>query len=254
MIRQIAFATTAAATLAIAFAAPAFAQTMPTAPDHQMTHPMTETDSPLLSFSITEEVKSTPDRASISAGVTTQAPTAVEAMRQNSEAIASMIAALRRAGIENRDIQTNGFNLSPQYDYRPQEQGRPPILTGYQVSNQLTVTTANVTRIGALIDSLVSAGGTNISGPNFFVADSDAQLEEARDTAMRKASERAMRYARAAGYARARLVAITEGGGFMPTPMPVMARMSADSAAGNAIQPGQVSNGLTISVQYRLER
>lgn len=242
--------------IASALAAAPFAAAAQTTPPHHGMHQMQDQDAPLLTFSITEEVKTAPDRASIGAGVMTQADTAVVAMRDNSTRMNALIAALRRAGINEHDIQTSGFSLSPQYDYTPQQQGQPPRLIGYQVSNQLRVTTADTTRVGALIDTLVSAGGTNIDGPTFFVADPDAMLDTARDTAMRRAAERAARYARAAGYTRARLINVSEGGGFSPPmPMPVMARMAAeDASAGNVIQPGQVSNGVTINVQYRLER
>lgn len=247
MIRRILVATALVAT-------PLAAQAQSANPQGMMHH-MVQDQSPLLSFSITEEMRTAPDRARISAGVMTQATTAVDAMRENSQRVDAMVATLRRAGIAQNDIQTSGFSLSPQYDYRPQQQGLPPRLIGYQVSNQLSVTTADTTRIGALIDALVSAGGTNIGGPEFFVAEPDAMLDTARDTAMRRAMERAERYARSAGYARARLVSVSEGGGFMPPPMPVMARMdAAEASGGNYVQPGQVANGITLNVQFRLER
>ena len=244
----------AAASAALPFAAQAQTVPAPQTP-HGMMHSMADVDSPLLAFSITEEVKSAPDRARIGAGVTTTATTAVEAMRANTAAMNNLIAAARRAGIDQRDIQTSGFNLSPQYDYTPQQQGQPPRLIGYQVSNQLSVITANTTRVGALIDALVSAGGTNIDGPSFFLADPDASLDTARETALRRATERANRYARAAGYGSARLVSVSEGGGFTPPmPMPVMMARAESADAGNVIQPGQVSNGITLNVQYRLVR
>ncbi|MEQ1725538.1 MAG: SIMPL domain-containing protein [Sphingopyxis sp.] len=242
--------------IAVTITAAPFAAAAQTATDpHAAMHMMQDRDAPLLAFSITEEMKTPPDRASIGAGVTTQAVSALDAMRQNSTRMNGLIDALKRAGIHERDIQTSGFNLSPQYDYTPQQTGGQPRLTGYQVSNQLTVVTADTTRIGALIDALVTAGGTNISGPSFFVADPDAMLDTARETAMRRATTRAQRYAVAAGYARARLVSVAEGGGFQPMPQPmVMARMASAEDAGNVIQPGQVSNGITLNVQFRMER
>lgn len=241
---------------ALPFAAQAQSTPAPAPQPHGMMQMMADVDSPLLAFSITEEVKSAPDRARIGAGVTTTATTAVEAMRANTAAMNTLIAAARRAGIEQRDIQTSGFNLSPQYDYTPQQQGQPPRLIGYQVSNQLSVITANTARVGALIDALVTAGGTNIDGPSFFVENPDASLDTARETALRRATERANRYARAAGYSSARLISLSEGGSFSPPPMPMPVMMArAESAdAANVIQPGQVSNGITLNVQYRLVR
>lgn len=245
----------AAALACLPLAGPATAQSSPQATADQRMQMMTDVDAPLLSFSITEEMRSAPDRARVGAGVVTTAPTAVDAMRQNAARMTEVIAALRRAGIAERDIQTSGINLSAQYDYTPQQQGQPPRLTGYQVTNMVNVVTRDIARLGTLLDALVSAGGTNIDGPSFFIDNPDAMLDSARETALRRAADRAARYARAAGYARARLISVTEGGGFVPPPMPVMARMAADSAAESTpVQPGQVTNGITLSVQYRLER
>ena len=213
------------------------------------------TDAPLLSFSITEEIRSAPDRARVGAGVQTSAPTAVEAMRTNAAAMTRLTAALRRAGIEGRNIQTSGINLSAQYDYTPQQQGQPPRLIGYQVTNMVSVVTSDIANLGRLLDTLVEAGGTNIDGPSFFIDNPDAALDTARQRAMTRATERATLYARAAGYTRGRLIAVSEGGPMPIQPMPVMAMARAESAdVATPVQPGQVSNAITLTLQYRLER
>ena len=214
-------------------------------------------DSALIAFTVSEEVKSVPDRAQIGAGVTTAAPTAVEALRANSAAMDKLIAAAKKAGIRDGDIQTSQLNISPQYDYRPQEQGQPPRLIGYQASNQVNVVSRDIKGLGSLIDALIAAGGTNISGPNFYVANPDALLDGARAKVMAKANAKAADYARLAGYREARLIQLTEGGTWMPPPqpMPVMMRAEAADAGFKApIQAGEVGNTLTVQVQYRLVR
>ena len=209
---------------------------------------------PTVSFAITEEVKRAPDTASIGAGVTTQAATAVEAMRLNAEAMDRVVRAIKARGVPDRDIQTSGIALAPQYDYSGQQQGVPPRLTGYQVVNQVRVTTGDIQRLGPLLDALVVAGGTNIEGPVFSVANPDPGLDGARDRAVRRAADRAALYARAAGYARATLVSLGEevGGDRPPMPMYRLAARSADAAT--PVQPGQVSSSITLTAQYRLER
>lgn len=217
----------------------------------------TPADAALISFSISEEVKSVPDRASIGAGVTTAGATAVEALRANSVQMENLIAAAKKAGIRPQDIQTSSLNIAPQYDYRPQEQGQPPRLIGYQASNQVRVATRDIKGLGALIDAMIAAGGTNIDGPYFSVANPDALLDGARAAVMAKANARAADYAKLAGFREARLVSLTEGGGWMPGPQPVpmmaMAEMGAAKMAA-PIQPGEVANSLTVQVQYRLFR
>lgn len=248
------------ATAAVIAATPAFAQdriipTPPHAGGQPMVHAMEMIDAPLISFSINQEIRRTPDRASFGAGVTTTAPTAVEAMRQNAVAMDRLVRAAKAQGIADRDIQTSGINLSPQYDYSNQTPGVPPRLTGYQASNTVRVSTGNIANLGPLLDALVSAGGTNIDGPTFANADPEAGLDGARETAVQRAAQRAQLYARAAGYRAARLVSLSEGGAEPPRPMPMMmARMAADSAPATPVQAGEVASSVTITVTYRLER
>ena len=90
-----------------------------------------------LSLSASGEAKVTPDMATIILGVDTTAPTAGQAMSVNDQHMTRVIAALKAAGIEARDLRTSSLSLSPQTVY---EQDRAPRLTGYQASNQVTVT------------------------------------------------------------------------------------------------------------------
>lgn len=214
------------------------------------------TQGPILSFSVSEEVRSRPDQATVGAGVTTTAPTAVEAMRTNAAAMDKLIAAAKARGIKAEDIQTSGINLSPQYDYSNQTPGRPPRFIGYQVSNTVRATTGKIDDIGPLLDALVAAGGTNIEGPWFGMKDADAQLVGARGTAIKAAEAKAADYARLAGYRGAELVSISEGASFggPPPPAPPMVRLEAMDAKATPVEPGRVSNTLTLNFQYRLVR
>lgn len=208
---------------------------------------------PILSFSVSEEVRSRPDQATVGAGVTTTAPTAVEAMRLNAAAMDKLIAAAKARGIKAEDIQTSGINLSPQYDYNNQGPGQPPRFIGYQVSNTVRATTPKIDDIGPLLDALVAAGGTNIDGPWFGMKDPEAQLVGARGAAIKEAEAKAADYAKLAGYRSAELVSISEGGSFGgPQPPMPMVRLQAMDAKATPVEPGQVANTLTLSFQYRL--
>ncbi|MCW5647555.1 MAG: SIMPL domain-containing protein [Sphingopyxis sp.] len=214
------------------------------------------TQGPILSFSVSEEVRSRPDQATIGAGVTTTAPTAVEAMRLNAAAMDKLIAAAKARGIKAEDIQTSGISLSPQYDYSNQTPGQPPRFIGYQVSNSVRATTSKIADIGPLLDALVAAGGTNIEGPWFGMKDADAQLVGARGAAIKAAEAKAADYARLAGYRGAELVSISEGGFVGPQPpMPYASRgMEAMDMKATPVEPGRVTNTLTLNFQYRLVR
>lgn len=191
-----------------------------------------------------------PDVAVIQAGVITQAPTAAAAMAQNSTRMAAVLAALRGAGIAERDLQTASISLSPQYRY---ENNQPPILTGYQASNQVSVRFRDIAKSGAILDTLVTQGANNIAGPNLTVDKPEAALDEARTDAIRKARARATLYANAAGLRVERILAISEGGG-MPAPVPVMAfRAKAEAAADTQIAAGEQQLSITLSVRFLLK-
>ena len=213
------------------------------------------TQGPILSFSVSEEVRSRPDQATVGAGVTTTAPTAVEAMRANAAAMDKLIAAAKARGTKAEDIQTSGINLSPQYDYNNRTDGQPPRFLGYQVSNTVRATTGKIDDIGPLLDALVAAGGTNIDGPWFGMKDADAQLVGARGAAIKAAEAKAQDYAKLAGFRGVELVSIGEGSFSGPQPpMPSARGMMAAEAKATPVEPGQVANTLTLNFQYRLVR
>lgn len=192
-----------------------------------------------------------PDVAVIQAGVVTQAQTAGEAMAQNSTRMAAVIAALRGAGIAERDLQTASISLNPQYRY---ENNQPPVLTGYQASNQVSVRFRDIAKSGAILDTLVKQGANNISGPNLTVDKPEAALDEARTDAIRRARARATLYAQAAGLKVERILAISENGAMPPSPVPVMAMRAAKmEAADTAVLAGEQQLSVTLSVRFLLK-
>ncbi|HEX8444985.1 MAG TPA: SIMPL domain-containing protein [Sphingomonas sp.] len=197
------------------------------------------------------EVTRVPDIATVSAGVVTQAPTAAAAMSENATRMAATIAGLRRAGVADRDIQTASINLSPQYRYG---ENVPPVLTGYQASNQVSVRFRDVKRAGAILDTLVQAGANQINGPAFSVDKPAAALDEARTAAIASARARAALYARATGLAVRRIVAIVEEGEQASQPRPMLMAMSrAKEMADTAVQAGEQSLSVTVRVTFELQ-
>ena len=198
-------------------------------------------------------VERTPDVADMSTGVVTNAPTAAEALRQNAERMTTVIAALRRAGIAERDIQTSGINLQPQYMYR---ENQPPQLTGYQAINNVNVRVRKLAELGKIIDTLIAQGSNQINGPSFRLDKPEPALDEARTKAVATARERAQLYASAIGMRVKRIVSISEGFAAPPPyPMP-MARMAAMDAAEKAstpVAPGEVQLTANVNVIFELE-
>lgn len=241
---------------ALLFGAPvaALAQTPGGMPAHPMPG-MMGMSGPMVTLAVTESVDSAPDKATINTGVETRAQTAKDAMAQNAAKMDALIAALRKAGVEPKDIQTSGINLNPQYDYANRKDGEGPRFIGYQANNMLTVTVRKLDKAGELVDAMVSAGATNINGPVFGITDPSKLEAQARTKAVATAQARANFYAQAAGYKSARLLSISETGE-APGPLPVFTAraMAAPSAPDTKIEPGQLSTSITLNFRYMLER
>jgi uncharacterized protein YggE len=196
-------------------------------------------------------VTRTPDLATISAGVVTQTPTAVAAMQENARRMAATVAALKAAGVADRDIQTASINLSPQYRYA---ENKAPEITGYQASNQVSVRFRDVKNAGKILDTLVAQGANQINGPVFSVEKADAAIDEARVAAIKTARARADLYAQAAGLRVKRILSISESQGYSPPPYPVPMMMArAEKAADTAIEPGEQKLSVNVSVSFELE-
>ena len=94
---------------------------------------------PVVELSITEQIEVEPDIVNVGAGVVTNAPTAVEALRQNSVEMRKVIDRIKALGVAERDIQTSGINLNARYDYDQRQQRQ--VFRGYQAMNQISVKT-----------------------------------------------------------------------------------------------------------------
>ncbi|MFC0678991.1 SIMPL domain-containing protein [Lysobacter korlensis] len=210
------------------------------------------TDGTLLSVSAQAEVRRAPDIATISTGVVTQAGDANAAMRDNAEQMRKVVAAIRAAGIEARDIQTSGINLNPQYRYA---ENAPPTITGYQASNNVTLTVRDLSRLGKILDALVATGANQINGPSFDIADRDSALDEARRGALEKAQARARMYAEALGMRVRRIVSISEGGRIdIPGPVPMADMRMEKAMADTPVSPGENVLAKNIDVVFELGR
>ncbi|WP_425288449.1 SIMPL domain-containing protein [Sphingomonas gellani] len=204
---------------------------------------------------VTAEGRTTrvPDLATIRAGVVTQSATAAAALSDNAARMSKVLAALRGAGVAPRDIATSNVNLSPQYRYA---ENQPPVVTGYQATNSVSIRFRDIAKSGRILDALVAQGANQIDGPNLSIDDPDAALDEARGDAVKRAQARAALYARAAGLSVVRIVSITEAGqdagGPERPPVVFSARAMAAPAPQTDIVPGEKQVGVTLSVRFLL--
>ncbi len=203
----------------------------------------------LLTVSAEGKVQGQPDMATINLGVTTEAQTAAAALAANAQRMTALTAALRRAGIAERDIQTSNVSVNPQQQFRDNE---PPLTTGYQANNTVTAKIRNIESTGRVIDASVAAGGNNVNGVYFSYQDPDAQMDRARRAAIENARHRAELYASALNMHVVRVVAVNEGGGYSPpVPMPMMA-MRAQANDATPVSPGEVETSVNVNVTFEL--
>ncbi len=209
-----------------------------------------QTDGTLLSVTAQAEASRVPDVATLSAGVVTQSADANTAMRDNAAQMDKVMAAIRKAGIAERDIQTSGINVHPQYRYA---ENQPPAITGYQASNTVSLKVRDIGKLGQVLDALVASGANQVNGPGFEIDKPEAVYDEARREALKLAQARARMYASELGLKVRHIVSIDEGGGFhQPPPMPMMAMAREQKAYDTAVSPGETTLTANLSVVFEL--
>ena len=207
---------------------------------------------PQISVSATGETGMAPDTASVSAGVVTQGKDAGAAMAENAAKMSEVFAALKAAGLADKDIQTSQLSLQPRYDYSNRQ---APRITGYEARNTVSAKTYDMANVGPMLDALVSAGVNNINQVQFSVKDPKAATAKAREDAIREAKDKAESMASAAGVKLGRLLSINESGGGYQPPPGVYGRSMAMDAAGGASTPvaaGEQTLRVTVNLSYEI--
>ncbi|HVI57584.1 MAG TPA: SIMPL domain-containing protein [Luteimonas sp.] len=214
--------------------------------------PTASANGTLLSVSAQAEASRTPDVASLSTGVVTQATDANAALSANATQMNKVMAAIKAAGIAEKDIQTSGISVNPQYKYT---ENQPPAITGYQASNTVNIKVRDIGKLGKVLDALVASGANQVNGPSFEIDQPEAVYDEARRAALQKAQQRAKMYAESLGMQVRRIVSISEGGGFQPPrPMPMMAAKAFDRAESSPVSPGETTLTANLDVVFELSR
>jgi uncharacterized protein YggE len=182
----------------------------------------------------------TPDRASFAFGTVSQAATANVALAASSQSVARVIAALKKAGVAQADIQTSDVSLSPRMN------DNADAIVGYTASNTVTATIRKIGDAGDIVDAAVGAGANQVYGPNLLASDQDAAYRNALKGAVANARAKAETLATASSATLGKITAIVEGGGgAMPMPVAVGAK---DSSV--PIEPGTQKIEATVSVTF----
>jgi uncharacterized protein YggE len=240
----------------------AVAQQAPTASIAEMAN------TPLIRVNIAESLRTPPDEASMTVGTQAKAPTATAAVAANKTKTEKLLATIRAAGIRERDIQTQGIQLQPDYrwDNVPNGQGRQT-LVGYIASNSVQIKTRNIDSLTSLLDALTTAGADTVYGPNFGISDPSPLRKEARVRAMARGKDEATEYARNNGYTSVRLLSVEEGSSYRgsdvivtgsriisPMAPPPPPPPAPERDGGGIVAPGQLETSVSLNLLYRMER
>ncbi|MFL6781410.1 MAG: SIMPL domain-containing protein [Sphingomicrobium sp.] len=241
----------------------AFAELAPSASIEEMAN------TPLVRVNIGESLRTPPDEASMTVGTQAKAATATAAVAANKIKTEKLLATIRAAGIRERDIQTQGIQLQPDYrwDNEPNGRGRQTLI-GYIASNSVQIKTRNIDKLTSLLDALTTAGADTVYGPNFAISDPAPLRKEARIRAMARGQAEASEYARNNGFSSVRLLSVEEGTSYRGTEVIVTGQRVSNAYAppppppppaperdgGGIVAPGQLETGVALNLLYRMER
>lgn len=191
------------------------------------------------------------DYARVSVGVSTKAKTVEEATQKNTLTIHSVIAALRQVGVKEEDIVTNSYSVYAEYDYSSLSSEQR--LTGYNVTNQLTVILRDMEHIGATLDKATSAGANNIYNIEFLSTKSAEAQDEATAYAVQDAIRKAHLLADAAGLELGGVVSMQEStGGFYMTARSYDSKLAV-AETSNSILPDDASVSASVTMVFELK-
>lgn len=221
---------------------------------------------PQRTFTVSGEGKvvAVPDVAELSFGVLTEGGKNIGALqKQNTEKVNKIIAFLKENDIEEKDIKTQYYNISPRYQYYscPPPRGEEPVpcppseIVGYSINQSVLVKVRELAKAGDILSGVVERGATNISGPNFTIDDPTNLQNEVREEAMKKAKDKAKAIAKAGDFKLGKLLAVQEG---VSLPPPIYYRGDEHAldygkgGDGPIIEPGSQEVRVSVILTYEI--
>jgi hypothetical protein len=236
------------ATLLAGCAGAAFAQTETPTSEPGGSKEVTRT----LTVNGSGKVYLTPDMVYVTIGVHTEGENAVKTVGENNASTNEVIAVLKGMKIDEKDIQTTNFSISPQKEY--DQAGKPTGKVLYIVDNSVFVTVRDLNKIGEILDATVKSGANSINGIQFDVADKSKALSQARQAAVKDAYAKAQELSGAAGVSLGAVQTISEYTSSGPMPMydRVAAPMAVE-ASSVPVQAGQMLLTIEVNIVYEIK-
>lgn len=193
----------------------------------------------------TARVRGIPDVLEMRLGVQSRGRTVGDALDRNNAAASKIVEVLFDGGVDPKDLQTSNFSIHPTYGSRTGE------VTGYEVSNVLTVRLRDIDGAGGLIDRAAEAGGDDavMYGVSFAFQDATDLIAAARTEAVRRARRQAEQLAEAADVELGKVQSISESS---DESIPVFAAPEVARSTDVAIQPGTEELTVRVTIVYAL--
>lgn len=190
------------------------------------------------------------DRAILTIGVRTSAPAASAAAAQNADSIAALLTALETAGILPEDVSTAEYNIYPHYDY---DGSGSSVLSGYQITNMLSVVIRDVTQIGAVLDAAIAVGANETYGITFTSTQQAEAQDQALIAALAEAQRKAALMAEAAGMTLGSITELVENNGGYAVYKNAMFDMAAEAAGSTTILADGVDVTASVTVTFEMK-
>jgi uncharacterized protein YggE len=244
-----AIAVTAAASLVLGILIGPILNGHPTIADATTAAPIAGAPEHTVTVSGSGQVSVAPDVADVVIGVMVQKPTVAEAQTAAATSMTAVVAAVKKDGVDEKDIVTTDVSLSPVYDYG--SGGSVPRLVGQQFSNTVKITVRNIKSVASVVDDAITAGATTVAGISFRLNDPSAVQAGARQLAMADAKSKAVALTSAAGVSIKGVASITETTAQTnPTYYGALPMAASAGSVSTPIQTGTTDVVVQVSVSY----
>ncbi len=213
-----------------------------------------------ITVSDTGEIYAKPDLALTTFSVITEAKTVAEAMQENTKKMNAVISFVKGEGIEDKDVKTTNFNISPRYEWYEENQCYPPcpggkrVLVGYEVTQSLEVKIRDMVKIGDVIQGATDAGANQVGDLQFTIDKEDELKKQAREQAIEKAKTKAKELAGQLGVKLVRIINFSESS-VIPYYYGLLEKAAAPSGVGGGapqIETGENKIEVTVSITYEI--
>jgi uncharacterized protein YggE len=201
------------------------------------------------------QTTATPDVAEVTFSVVTQGQNPQDLTANNTAKMNAVLQFVSSENIASSDIATTGYDLEPDYQYDSSTQAN--FITGYTLTQTVTVKIHDLTNVAAVLGGLAPLGVNQVGGVTFTFNDPNEYLAVAREDAMNQAKAKASQLAEESGTMLGEVVNVSENG-IVPSPIPVYnmsvpTAMGASAASTPTIEPGsqEVTDNVTITYALR---